>query len=550
MQRNLRLIVDALLLGIVGGLSAQLFVFCLGISEDFFLGWLASYRPPGLPEEGGVLRQSIGPYGLWLIPLATTLGGLISGVIVYSLAPEAEGHGTDNAVKAYHRAGGFIRYRIPGLKMIASAITIGSGGAAGREGPTALISAGIGSMYASVTGRSDEERRLLLLMGMAAGLSAIFRSPIGCAVFAVEVLYSDEEFESGALFYTMLAAIVAYVVNGVFVGWQPLFQVPPNLTVSHFQDYGWYFVLGLAAALVATLLPMTFYGVRDAFHALPVPPHIKPAIGGLGVGLIALAFPQVLGGGYGWIQEAIDGHLAASLLIVLALGKMMAFSLTVSSGGSGGIFAPCLFVGAMLGGCLAQVFGQDPAAFTVVGIVAVFGAAARVPFATLLMVSEMTGGFQLLPPAALAVTVSYFGQKFLSDNLKYKSLYEAQVRIRAHSPAHHEEHVRIALDLLRTRQVHMSATIGHLDLVDLLESGIPVDLPDRKQLAIIELPAESPYVGRPAHPGCLAGSEEAAEVTAIIRDGHWLLPHSDTLLRPGDKLLVITSTGLQIGCRR
>jgi chloride channel protein, CIC family len=412
------------MLGVVGGLSAQVFVFLLSVSQDFFLGFLAAYQAPGLPEEGGVLKQVIGAYGLWLIPISTTLGGLISGLIVFSLAPEAEGHGTDSAVKAFHRAGGFIRYRVPGVKMIASAITIGSGGAAGREGPIALISAGFGSIYAGLTDRSDEDRRLLVLIGMAAGLSAIFRSPLGCAVFAVEVLYRDMEYESGALFYTILASLVAYVVNGYFVGWQPLFQIPGDLGVSRLQDYGWYLLLGVGSGLTATLLPVTFYGVRDAFKLLRVPPHFKPAIGGLGVGLLALALPQVLGGGYGWIQEAIDGKLAIELLFVLLFAKMLAFALTVSSGGSGGIFAPCLFVGAMLGGLLGKAFGQPSAPFVIVGIVAVFGAAARVPFATLLMVAEMTGGYQLLAPAATALILSCGIQETLSQRLKYKSLYE------------------------------------------------------------------------------------------------------------------------------
>ncbi len=187
---------------------------------------IAGYHPPGLPEEGGVLREQVGPYGLWLIPLATTLGGLVSGVLVYWLAPEAEGHGTDTAVKAFHFTGGRLRYRIPLLKMIASAITIGSCGAAGREGPIALISAGVGSAHADLGRRTEEERRVLVLVGMAAGLSAIFRSPLGAAVFAIEVLYRDMEFEVRALLYALLAAVAAYTVNGPFVGWEPLFRVP------------------------------------------------------------------------------------------------------------------------------------------------------------------------------------------------------------------------------------------------------------------------------------------------------------------------------------
>ena len=221
-----RLLLDSVVLGIIGGLSAQLFTWMLRLSQKIFLVWLAGYRPPGLPEEGGVLQEVIGPHGLWLVPVATTLGGLISGALVYGLAPETEGHGTDTVVKALHWTGGIIRARVAPLKMLASAITIGSGGSAGREGPTALIAAGFGSVYAKLLHRPERERRLLVLMGMAAGLSAIFRSPIGTAIFAVEVLYGGMDFESEALIYCMLAAIVAYAVNGWFVGWHSLFQVP------------------------------------------------------------------------------------------------------------------------------------------------------------------------------------------------------------------------------------------------------------------------------------------------------------------------------------
>jgi CIC family chloride channel protein len=230
-ERRWRLLVDTLILGIVGALSARLFVYLLKFTQDIFLTQLAGYQPPGSPNEAGLHTQIIGPHGLWLIPVVTTLGGLLSGILVYSLAPESEGHGTDTVVKAFHRAGGFIRARVAPIKLLASAITIGSGGSAGREGPTALISAGIGSIYATLSHRSDEERRLLVLIGTAAGLSAIFRSPIGTAIFAIEVLYSEIEFESGALLYTMLGAVVAYAINGLFVG-NPFSMSHP---ISEFQ---------------------------------------------------------------------------------------------------------------------------------------------------------------------------------------------------------------------------------------------------------------------------------------------------------------------------
>ena len=293
-QRSL--LVDTILLGIVGALGAQAFLFLLRWCQTFFLGWVA--QQPGLASGSSATSLPSELHRGWLIPLSTTLGGLLAGWIVYALAPEAEGHGTDAAVNAFHNLRGVIRTRVPFVKMVASAITIGSGGSAGREGPTALISAGIGSIYAKRRGYSDEQTRLLLLVGMAAGLSAIFRSPIGTAIFAVEVLYDETAFESGALLFTMLGSIVAYAVNGFFVGFQPLFQVPSSLAAPRASDYGWYVVLGVVCGLVATILPVALYTARDLFHAIPCRPHFKPAIGGLAVGLVALAFPQVLGGGY------------------------------------------------------------------------------------------------------------------------------------------------------------------------------------------------------------------------------------------------------------
>ena len=538
-----RLLAEAAVLGVVGALAAQLFTWVLRICEHFFLVWLAGYRPPALPAEGGVLKQVIGLHGLWLIPVATTLGGLISGLLVYNIAPEAEGHGTDTVVKAFHRTGGFIRARVAPLKLVASAITIGSGGSAGREGPTALIGAGVGSIYATTLGhRRDEERGLLVLMGMAAGLSAIFRSPIGAAFFAVEVLYGNMEFESGALLYTMLASIVAYGVNGFFVGWQPLFYFPPGQTPLHPLNYAWFCVLGVASGLIATLLPVVFYRLRDAFRALPFPPSLNPAIGGLGVGLLALKFPQILGGGYGWIQEAIDGRLVVQLLGILLLLKILAFALTVSSGGSGGVFAPTLFVGAMLGGFLSSLIHLPPATFVVVGMVAVFGAAARVPIAALVMVTEMTGGYQLLPAAGFAVLLSYLIQTQLSSNLKYHSLYEAQVLGRAQSPARYVENVELALKLLGTSQIPKTAKVGHLDLVALLDSGLPVNLPGRRQLSVGVLRPQSALVGKTIQACYQMAGDAALEIVAVLREGNIVLPSQDTVLQENDRLLIIGST--------
>jgi CIC family chloride channel protein len=205
--KEYRLLFYSALIGIAGGLGAQLFVWILNLAERLLLFGIAGYRPP---EPGSLNPQ---PFftesAYWLIPVATTLGGLLSGILVYTFAPEAEGHGTDAAVEAFHFKGGKVRPIVPLIKVFASAITIGSGGAAGREGPTAQISVGVGSMLADFLHLPDEDRRILVLAGMAAGLAAIFRSPLGMAIFSVEILYSGMAFETEALIYTVIASVVA-----------------------------------------------------------------------------------------------------------------------------------------------------------------------------------------------------------------------------------------------------------------------------------------------------------------------------------------------------
>jgi len=537
-NREPRLMLESAALGVAGALSAQAFMWLLHFAARLLLTGIAGYRPPGV--EFGSLRASSGPHGLWLVPVVTTLGGLLSGYLVYRFAPEAEGHGTDTAVDAFHRREGIIRPRVPPIKMLASAITIGSGGSAGREGPIALITAGVGSVYARMAHRSEEDRRILLLAGMAAGLSAIFRTPMGTGVFAIEVLYGRMEFEVGALLYTMLASAVAYTVNGLFVGFAPLFKVPA-IPTPRFSDYAAYAALGVAAGVVGTALPVIFYRTRDLFRTLRVPLWSKPAIGGLLLGLLAFALPQVLGGGYGWIQLAIDGHIALRLLVLLIFAKMAAFALTVGSGGSGGVFAPSLYVGAMLGGVFAVVLHQLPAVFVVVGMAAVFGAAARVPIATMLMVTEMAGGYRLLVPAGLAVMIAYLLQVRLSSRLRYRSLYEGQVPTPGDSPAHYLEHIQIALNLLGRRNLPLADKLGHLDLLRLLRSRVRFDLPGGREMTIGVIPEDSPIVGKSVGDFYSRLHNDDFEIVTIRRREHLILPHAETLFKAGDRLVLIAS---------
>jgi CIC family chloride channel protein len=219
--------------------------------------------------------------------------------------------------------------------------------------------------------------------------------------------------------------------------------------------------------------------------------------------------------------------------------------LTVSSGGSGGVFAPTLFVGAMLGGFISSVAHLPAATFVIVGMVAVFGAAARVPIAALVMVTEMTGGYQLLPAAAAAVLLSYLLQTRLSEHLRYGSLYEAQVFGRILSPTRDAENVGRALQLLDKSRIARAAKVGHLDLVSLLDSGIPVVLPGRKQLHAGLLRPQSALVGRTVESCYKATGKDALEIVAVLRAGEMILSKPDTVLQEGDRLLIIGSIEAQ-----
>ncbi|HUY82212.1 MAG TPA: chloride channel protein [Acidobacteriaceae bacterium] len=538
---ELRRVVDALVLGVVGGLAAQLFEWMLRVCAHLFLYDIAGYMGPEIGNFGTLHAEVIGRHGLWLIPVVTTLGGLISGLLVFTFAPEAEGHGTDTVVHAFHQLRGKIRARVAPLKMVASAITIGSGGSAGREGPTALITAGFGSIYANLLKRTDQERRFLIIVGMAAGLSAVFRSPLGTAIFAIEVLYSAMEFESRLLIYTMLASVVAYAVNGIFVGLHPLFSVPAAMLEPSYHRYPWYALLGIAGGVVGTVLPEFFYKVRDLFHRIPCPSIFKPAIGGLVVGLIALEWPQVLGGGYGWMQMAILGKLTLGVLAALLGLKIVALAFTVGSGGSGGVFAPSLFVGAMLGGLVAAVFHQPPAPFVIVGMAALFAAAARVPVATLLMVVEMTGGYQLLVPAGLAVALAFLAQNWLSQGLKYRSLYEAQVPTPAQSPAHYVEELNAAFELIRAHQFKQPSLVHGLDMAALMQSGIPVTVSAGEQIFMSRVQKGSALAGQTIAQVCGEYGTDALKALAIFRGDEVLLPHDSSRLEAEDRVLLVSS---------
>ncbi len=542
LTQNARLLGLAVIVGAFGALGAQVFLWMLGLTEKYLLTWFTGWQLP-TPDQvaGGGAIPSVHFLG-WHLPLILVLGGLVSGALVYFFAPEAEGHGDDAAIKSYHQEGGRMRARVPVVKTIASAITIGSGGSAGREGPSAQIAAGFASVLGSLLKLSDDDRRYLVLMGMAAGLSAIFKSPLGTAIFAVEILYGSLAFEGTALGFTIVASAVAYGVTGAISGWAPLFHLPPHLAFDHASHLVAYAGLGLVAGLLASVAPTVFYGMRDLFHKIPIAPHFKPAIGGLLLGIPAMWLPQVLSGGYGWMQLAIDGRLPMMLMLGLAFAKLISLALTMGSGGSGGVFAPTLYVGAMLGGGLAAlshtVIGTSipPQAFAVVGMAAVFAGAARVPLASLIMVAELTGSYGLVVPTMVAVVISVVVQQRLTRNARYQSLYESQVDSPADSPVHHREYYRATLSLLRQHRFHLEDDVIVHELADRLGSGDAVPLPGTdRYLYAFRVGARSPAARQPVRS---LGLPDDAVLVSVLRDRTTLAGHGDTIIESGDRVVV------------
>jgi CIC family chloride channel protein len=546
--RSNRLLLYSVLVGVLGGLGAQAFIWLLEVGERVFMGGVAGYVPPAV----GVVHPApvLGWSSLWLLPLCTTLGGLLSGLIVYSTAPEAAGHGTDAAIDSYHFRGSRVRWRVPLIKAISSAITIGSGGAGGREGPAAQVGSGVTAILCDLLRVPVAERRILVLSGMGAGLAAIFRAPLGMAIFAAEILYAGMSFEFEVLPYSLVAAVVAYAVNGVFSGWTSLFALPSNLAFTAPAELLGFALLGVFAGIVGAIEPPIFYGIRDLFKRLPVPLHVRPAVGGLLMGLLAMAFPPVLSTGFGWVQMALTNNFIGHYLILLVFAKILAMSLTISSGGSGGVFGPNVYIGGLLGGWTAHVVYQwlpsaavFPAAYVVVGMGAVFGGTARVPLSTLIMVVEMTGGYGLIVPAMLATSLSFLVQTTLGSRLRYPRLYEAQVEGRLDSPVHYRRLVEGAFQILERKGAHVQdLTLPDLDRLLGRGRSIPIHGGRARIFAYGLDIGKERLVGR--NPSTVF-QDNGIALVAVIRDQDVLLPRQVDRLTAEDVLLLAGSAAAQ-----
>jgi CIC family chloride channel protein len=463
----------SVLVGVVSGFGAIFFDMLLHLALRYFInlptGYVEPRTGPGFATQAGSF-----PVHPWLLVIIPCLGGLLAGLIIYLIAPEAEGHGTDAMIEAFHSHAGYIRKRVPLVKIIASALTIGSGGSGGKEGPIAQTGAGFGSFLGSALKLTPKDRRTLVLAGAAAGIGAIFRAPLGAALFAPEVLYREMEFESKAILPCVLASIVAYAIFDLLYVPGALFL--PGPVEFAFVEMLPYLLFGGVCALVGYCYIKLFYGLRNYFfRRLPLPRVIIPALGGLMMGAIIFFYPQVSATGYGWVQMAMEGKILWKTMFILACLKIVATSCTISSGGSGGVFGPSVFIGAMLGGAfgylgheLAPGWVINPSSFVLVGIGGFFAGVAKVPMASIIMACEMSNSYSLLVPLMLVSSVSYV-------LLGKTSLYEKQVLTAMASPAHIGEFAR---DLLRGMLVY-EAVKDHPVTV------IPEDMPYSELVKVI-----------------------------------------------------------------
>ena len=466
MSYLVRWLILASIIGVVAGIGAVIFYEALRLSTQCFLQILANYRVPTAFGEGNSLGSGSHYMRAWAIPLVVVAGALSAGFLVFTWAPEAEGHGTDAAIDAVHYNPRGIRLRAVLVKIIASALTIGSGGSGGREGPTAQISAGFGSLLARVLDLSPEDGRIAVSVGIGSGIGAIFAAPLGGAVLAADVVYR-EDFEYSALVPGMFASIIAYAIFGAVFGYHPLFATRSYRFDQPIQLL-WFGVIGVFAGGIGLLYSKSFYGVVRLSRRLPFSRKLRPALGGLFVGLIALALPQVLGTGYGWVQESLSNELLHTplwIVLALPLARIVATALSIGTGGSGGVFGPGMVIGAFTGLAVWRLFepiapgvGHDPVPFVIVGMMAVFGGISRAPLAVMVMVAEMTGSLQIIAPAMVAVALSTFIVARADD-----SIYRSQLRTRADSEA---SRLKFGLPLLSLVQVTSAAPPPRLVLRD------------------------------------------------------------------------------------
>ena len=422
---RLGLVVMALIVGAGAGLGAAGFRLLI-----FAFTWLATgYRQFG--QQGHAASLHLPWMGIWFVLVVPVLGGLIYGPLIQRFAREARGHGVPEVMLAVAENGGRIRPQVTVVKALASAICIGVGGSVGREGPIVQIGSALASTLGQLVRMSESRLRIIVACGAAGGIAATFNAPITGLFFGFEIVL--REFSLDALFATSLAAVTGDVISRALFGSAPFFAlIPHNLVLTNDITYLLMAVLAILAGLIGIAFKTVLYRMEDHADALwkGRPEWARPAVGGILLGLLLLALPQMYGVGYPVMDSVIAGHVVLGLVLLFLVGKVIATSLTLSIGGSGGVFAPSLFIGAMTGtafGTLAHsLFGPavGPAAmYAVVGMGGVFAGAAHAPLTAIASVIEMTANFTLALPIMLATGIA----AAVSKQLSYGSVYTTKL---------------------------------------------------------------------------------------------------------------------------
>jgi CIC family chloride channel protein len=409
---------------------------------------------------------------MWAIPLLAGAAALIAAWLVFRVAPETEGHGTDAAIRSINTEPSRMRLRAMPVKMIASAVTIGSGGSGGSEGPTAQMAAVSASFIARVSGLEFDDARLAVTVGLAAGVGAIFRAPLGGALLGVELLFRKDR-EWTRLIPALIASVVAWAEFSAVYGWTPMFGHVPGMIITGPAQLLIFPLLGLICGGLARLYTVAFYGVERLALSLRTLVRWRPLLpgaAGLATGALGLFVPGVLGTGYGTIQEALSPdrvlHLSLLMLFVMPLAKILGTSLSIGSGGSGGVFGPCMVVGATAGAALWRltevtgahaVLPASPALLASVGMAACLGAAAHSPLAITVIAAETCQSWWVLPAALLAVPIAV---KLMGSD----SLYRAQPLNRNEWAANRKELQEPASDAGGVLPATVSATMPEVIL--------------------------------------------------------------------------------------
>ncbi len=407
------LMILAVVIGFLSGLGSVGFKMLIHLFKTgFWAHW------------GGYSGYVPGDITTLLVPLAPFIGGLLVGPISVLFPAEAEGDGVPEVLEAVVLKGGVLKLRTVFIRAFASAICLGSGGSAGREGPIAQIGSAIGSSFGQLFRMSANNIRTLLGCGAAGGIAATFNAPIAGVLFALEIVLG--EWNIATFSPVIMASVIATVTERYIEGNIPAFNIPIYKLVNPVEII-FYIILGLLAGLTALLFIQSLNFFKETFeNRVKVPAWTKPAIGGLLLGLICLFFPQLFGNGYNPMGQALMGNMALGLMVVLLFLKILATSLTLGSGSSGGLFAPSLYIGAMLGGSfgtlvhyLFPTLTATKGAYALVGMGATFAAAAHAPMTNILILFEITGNYQIILPIMVSCIVSTLVIKHFSPHSIY-----------------------------------------------------------------------------------------------------------------------------------